>query len=416
MKNELLNNGIEIVNLDARHARVRLVAEAGEITASEKLASRIQAVSQWGIPVKITNAAGTSDNFNYERAADILPTPDDYITVPFRAISKSVVPGHWIDWSKDNVLKDSLQKLYGQTVYPNHDFTDVTQWLGSVASVEWDEAGEQSDGVPGINAEYKIDALMNPRIARGLLMDPPAIHSTSMTVLFKYEYSHPDIAADNRWRFFDLLGEEVEGEIVRLIVTEILEYWEASLVFQGADRLAKQRKETKDFAEMAADTGDDASPLELKTGAKTMKLTAEQKTKLGIESDGDEISETEIASAAERLADRLESFGEFDPSKIAELTAAAEAGKAFIEKQRGGVVRLAKIAEISGDSEELPAVIAKQIAAADFETLVELEAYYTKKAVDKFPAGGRSSVETSDAVESAGGVKQQTSAPRVGLH
>src|SRR5690606_29131701 len=141
-------------------------------------------------------------------------------------------------------------------------------------------------GVPGINATYKIDALMNPRIARGLLMKPPAIHSTSMTVLFKFEYSHPDIATENRWRFFDLLGEEVDGEIVRLVVTEILEYWEASLVFQGADRLAKQHgnsSEEDDFAGMSAkklEGNADKSvrtPPANSTQEKTMKLTNEQK-------------------------------------------------------------------------------------------------------------------------------------------
>lgn len=415
MKNKLLKNGIELVNLDARTASVRLTAEARDISASEKLAERINAVSQWGIPVSITNRSGNSDNFNYERAADILPTPDDYITVPFRAISKSIIPGHWIDWSKDNVLKDSLQLLFGQTVYANHDFTDVSQWLGSVASVDWDEAGDQSNGVPGINVEYKIDALMNPRIARGLLMDPPAIHSTSMTVLFKYEFSHPEIAAENRWRFFDLLGEEVEGEIVRLIVTEILEYWEASLVFQGADRLAKQRKNTEEFAEMSAQTGDDTSPSQLNTGVKTMKLTAEQKTKLGIEFDGDDVPETEIAAAAEALADRVASFGPFDPANIAQLTAEAEAGKKFTENQREEVRRLARLAE--SVEKDLPPVIEKQIAAADFDTLVELETYYTQKAADKFPAGGRSSAEGGDEVENAGKVNQKTNTvPRVGLH
>jgi hypothetical protein len=107
-----------------------------------------------------------------------------------------------------------------------------------VSNVAWDETGDQFGGVPGINAEYKIDALMNPRIARGLLMDPPAIHSTSMTVLFEFEFSHPDLVEQGR--FWQLLGDEVEGSIVRLIVTKIQEYWEASLVFPGADRFAKR--------------------------------------------------------------------------------------------------------------------------------------------------------------------------------
>jgi hypothetical protein len=353
--------GIEIVSMDQLIGRVRLRAgfAAPDIRASEELQKKLTDVaqaSQWGL-----NIAGTNkqDNFNFQKVGDILPRAEDYISVRFRALSKVIVPGHWIDWSKDDVLKTSVPKLLGATVYPNHDFDDINNWLGSVNNAVWDEEGAQSEGVAGINAEYKIDALMNPRIARGLLMSPPAIHSTSMTVLFKFEFSHPDLATENRWRFYELLGEEVEGQIVRFIVTEILEYWEASLVFQGADRLAKQHEEDEeeDFADMSAaarpqaDKGGPKPPAGENPPAnsnqeKTMKLSQEQKTKLGIEFGGEDVPETEIFKAADSFADRLEQFKGVDPAGIAELQAKAEAGEAFIEKQRTEVTRLAKLAEL----------------------------------------------------------------------
>lgn len=399
MKNNVIN-GIEIVSLEKRLARVglRSALAGAEISASENLTARASQFWHEGT----VNVGKDGTHFNYERATDVLPTSDDYVTVRFRAISKSVIPGHWIDWSKGDVLKSSVPKLLGQTVYPNHDFTDINNWLGSVSSVEWDDAGAESGGVPGINAEYKIDALMNPRIARGLLMKPPAIHSTSMTVLFKYEYSHPEIAAENRHRFFDMLGEEVEGEIVRFIVTEILEYWEASLVFQGADRLAKQQTGEQDFADMSADAAGDEPPAN-SNEEKTMKLSNEQKTKLGIEFDGEDVPETEILAAAEQLAERVATA---EGTDVAELQRRAELADTLLNEKRANVVRLAVLAELGAETGELDPAIAEPIAEAGPERLDQLSAYYEKKAAERF-AGNRSSDPGSKAIEDAGGVGSQ---------
>jgi hypothetical protein len=144
-------NGIQIVSLERQTAAIRMRSPlaSATITAAEGLEQRLAEIakaSQWGLNINGTNK---QDNFNYRTAADVLPKAEDYITVDFRSISKTVVRGHWIDWTKDNVLKDSVPLLLNQTVYPNHDFTDINNWLGAVSAVEWDEAGEQSEGVPG---------------------------------------------------------------------------------------------------------------------------------------------------------------------------------------------------------------------------------------------------------------------------
>jgi hypothetical protein len=301
------------------------------------------------------------------------------------------------------VLKESTPLLLNQTVYPNHDCFDINNWLGSVSNVAWDESGE----VAGINAEYKIDALMNPRIARGLIMDPPAIHSTSLTILFEFEFSHPDLVEQGR--FWQLLGDEVEGSIVRLIVTKIQEYWEASLVFQGADRFAKQidddgEEDDDNFADMSAPPADQLPPAN-SNQEKTMKLTAEQKAELGIEFDGEDVPETEIhKAAANRWRQNFrQTRRRRRPENIAELQAKAAVSDKFTQLQRDEVTRLAKLAELGADSGELPGVITKQIQSADFDTLVELETFYEAKVAAKFPAGGRSSLEDSDSVDNAGG-------------
>lgn len=414
MKPIILPNGIELASLDAMQGRVRMLSPlaSADIRPDEKLVERLKdagVASQWSIQNK-------NDNFAFADINDVLPQDGDYIQVDFRALSKVVVRGHWLDWTKDNVLKDSLNLLPGATVYANHNFYDINGWLGSVANAAWDEKGESSDGIPGINVRYKIDALMNPRIARGLMMEPPAIHSTSMTVLFEFEYSHPDMAAEDRWKFFRNLGEEIDGEIVRLIVTKVIEYWEASLVFQGADRLAKMQPKEVGSGQLAVGSEED-EPAALEppnsNEEKTMKLNNEQKKSLGIEFDGDEVPETEIFKAAESLADRLAAV---DTVNIAELTARATAGDLLVEEKRTEVVRLAKLAELGADDKELPAVIAEDIKAANVARLQQLGDHYKKKAAEKFPETGRSSQENSAAVDNAGGVSPNIlTVPKVGL-
>ena len=398
----LLPNGIELASLDARQARVRMLSPlaAANVRPDEQLAERLKAaglVSQWSQQSK-------NDNFDFASIDDVMPQEGDYISVDFRAISKTVIPGHWIDWTRDNVLEESVGLLLGATVYPNHSYYDINGWLGAVSNVEWDADGKAASGVAGINARYKIDALMNPRIARGLMMEPPAIHSTSMTVLFEFEYSHPEMAAEDRWKFFRNLGEEIDGEIVRLIVTKINEYWEASLVFQGADRLAKMqpKDDTANSFSAEAETAADQLPPNSTDEEKTMKLTSELKAKLGIEFDGDEVPDEQVSAAIDSLSAKAGQV----PDNLTELNAQAEAGKKFIEKQRDEVTRLAKLAECDEGETELPSVIAEDIKAASFDRLVDLESFYDKKVAAKF-GNGRSSAEDSKKVEDAGGTSAE---------
>lgn len=391
-----IGNGITIVSLENRLAQVRLKLPFGQIQPNEKLVEKLRniaQVSQW-------TQQNKQDNFNFQKVSDIMPTEEDYILVNFRALSKTIVPGHWIDWSKDNVLEESVSLLLGATVYPNHNFWDVNNWLGSVNNAVWDAAGKNAGGVPGINAQYKIDALMNPRIARGLLMTPPAIHSTSMTVLFEFEYSHPEIAADDKWKFIRLLGEEVDGKIVRFIVTNIREYWEASLVFQGADRLAKQFDDDDDEGEGESFSAANNTHLPANSNeVKTMKLSKEKKAELGIEFDGEEVPEGELLKAAESLAAKVKPFTGIN---LSELQAKAAVADGYVDEKRAEVRRLACVAELGADDGELDEVIESQIKEANFERLQGLQKYFEKKVSERLP-NGRSSIESSKEIEKAGG-------------
>lgn len=142
-----------------------------------------------------------------------------------------------------------------------------------------------------------------------------------------------------------------------------------------------------------------------------MQLSKEQKQSLGIEFDGDDVPETEILKAAETFARKAAEV----PADLAELQAKAAAGEKFIELQRAEVTRLAKLAELGSEDGELAPVIVKQLGAADFDTLVELEQFYEGKVGKKFPAGGRSSQENTAGVEDAGGAALAADVPEDGL-
>lgn len=404
-----LANGVGIANLSDRggNALVDLRAAIPTQTVSEEAKKVLESASLWSIGSKNQ----VQDNVPVAGAPVI--TDERYVYAKFRALSQTHLVNRGLDFSTPGVLEKAVTLLGGRTVYPNHDFTDIYNWLGVVSNASWDAEGAASDGIPGINAEIKIDAFLNYRIACGLMMSPPAVNAMSLTVVFEFEYSHPQLAMESRWKFFDMLGEEVDGEIVRMIVTNIVEFWEASLVHVGEDRTAKQieaaRGGTQSFSAEKAEEAAEIPPPN-SNEEKTMNIPKETRTKLGIGFDGDDVPETEIFKAAENLAARVEEMEQSATSEaIAELKTQAEAGKLLLDEKRTEVTRLAKVAELGADDKDLDPVLETVIKEADAKRLTELGAYYGKKVNEKFPQGGRSSLENSDEVDTAGGTgKAQT--------
>ena len=159
----------------------------------------------------------------------------------FRLLSKTIVSKNWnpTDFGQNGVLKASMNMLLGQTVNCDHE-TNIGNAIGAVSQVMWQESYKDgSFTIPaGINGILKIDGKANPRIARGILMEPPSIHSNSVTVQFKWDKSHPQME-DNE--FYQKLGTyDSKGVMVRRIVTEIVRYLETSLVSHGADSFAQK--------------------------------------------------------------------------------------------------------------------------------------------------------------------------------
>lgn len=167
------------------------------------------------------------------------PNEEEFIEPMFRLLSACIVSKNYNPTEfPEKVLKDSMHLLVGQTVNCDHE-TDVANAIGSVKSVVWQNS-YTIDGVEipaGINGVLKIDGVSNPRIARGINMDPPSIHSNSVTVQFEWKPSHQ---FEKEWEFYDKLGTYAEdGTMVRRIATRIISYKETSLVSHGADPFAQ---------------------------------------------------------------------------------------------------------------------------------------------------------------------------------
>lgn len=172
---------------------------------------------------------------------DFTPKDADFIEPVYRLLSEVIVNKAWnpVDFSQGGVLKASTPMLVGQTVNCDHS-TDVANAIGSVKETFWQEAYKDSGVlVPaGISGVLKIDAKANPRLARGILMDPPSIHSNSVSVKFAWDKSHPKMSDQDFWSKLGTFTEK--GELIRRVVVDIECYFETSLVSHGADPFAQK--------------------------------------------------------------------------------------------------------------------------------------------------------------------------------
>lgn len=172
---------------------------------------------------------------------EFTPKEEEFIEPTYRLLSECIVSKNWLptDFSKPGVLKAAMNLLVGQTVNCDHE-TNIGNAIGAVKEVVWQDSYQMGDIIvpAGINGVLKIDAKANPRIARGIMMDPPSVHSNSVTVRFNWEKSHPEM---DDYDFWDKLGTyDKDGQMVRRVVTKIISFNETSLVSHGADPFAQK--------------------------------------------------------------------------------------------------------------------------------------------------------------------------------
>jgi len=145
-----------------------------------------------------------------------------------------------IDFSKPGVLKSAMPLALGITINADHE-TALGNAMGSVKEVFWQNSyTDPTTGklVPaGFNGVFKIDGKSNPRIARGIMMDPPSIHSNSVTVRFAWEKSHAAMSDEEFWSKWG--SKDSEGKLIRKVATQLIMFRETSLVGLGADPYAQ---------------------------------------------------------------------------------------------------------------------------------------------------------------------------------
>lgn len=190
----------------------------------------------------------SSPNFNTYfpdvKPEDLVPQDSDFAYPVFRALSMTRV-NKWgpINFSKEGVLRKSTKKLIGQAVYTNHEMI-VGNEVGVISESFFEDEYKSEKGViipGGANVRLKLDGKANPKLVRGIMMEPPSIHSVSVTVEFAWEQSHPSMSRED---FYNKLGTfDEKGNLIERVVIDIANYHEISLVSHGADPYAQKVNE-----------------------------------------------------------------------------------------------------------------------------------------------------------------------------
>lgn len=176
------------------------------------------------------------------KAEDLVPQEADFIYPVFRMLSQTIVnaDSYPIDFSKPGVLKAAMPLALGITINADHE-TALGNAMGSVKEVFWQNTYTDpvtGQVVPaGFNGVFKIDGKSNPRIARGIMMSPPSIHSNSVTVRFAWEKSHAAMSDEEFWNKWG--SKDAEGKLIRKVATQLIMFRETSLVGLGADPYAQ---------------------------------------------------------------------------------------------------------------------------------------------------------------------------------
>lgn len=250
--------------------------------------------------------------------SDIVPKEEDFIRVPFRLLSATIVGGGtWkaTDFSNTAVLKKSVKMLEGKPMFKDHE-TDIDNWIGYVEGSKWTEAKKDSKTnltVPaGIDGIVVVDSKIDPKVARGLLLG--TIFSNSVTVEFNWEMSHE---FENEYDFNRNIGTlGKDGKMIRRVVTQINNYHESSLVWLGADPFAKMIEQDGTLRHI--DTTGIVEYDKVDSGIKDM-YEKEKKFKVGCEFSKELVSLTQRIDFKQK--DKQENLEKMDKIKLAIIAA-----------------------------------------------------------------------------------------------
>ncbi len=384
-----MEEGFGVQILSKNTARVRM-ALPGVMLSAPVVVDGSQALAAPAVPKEAE--AELKDSIK----ESLKPQKSDYLDTVFRAISQTYIEGYAIDLREPGVLEEATPMLAGLKLFRNHILL-TENIIGYVPKSWWDT---KNFGVPGINVNPQIDTVLGYNEARQLLSDPPLLDSVSIGFGFKFRRSHEDMP----WRtFYSMLGREVDGEIVRFIVTKITDIWELSLVWSGADELAKggvieindQLKEELGFpAAPENENNEEQESLNLvpgnvssnEGGQDMSELIIKNPMLLAVKFGREEITnEQELGALVDQLLTERES-----------LRKDAAMGKKYIEGRRKEALRLARLAHSNGDDNfELAPALQSLINKADADELAELINSYQSQ-LERKTGAVRSSQEETD--------------------
>lgn len=181
--------------------------------------------------LKISMAAGEAVETEQSEAKD------GWLSKPWRLLSAGM---HWltgpfgdgilVEYPAD-VLQAAVEKYSGIPLHVDHD-ARIPTWLGKIEQPVW---REETDGIPaGINAIVKVSEKRDQELKSGAILGitEGVISKGSIGQKLRVDQSHD---FDDHWQFVEMMGREVDGEIVRYIAKEIVEVLEFSLVASPAD-------------------------------------------------------------------------------------------------------------------------------------------------------------------------------------
>ncbi len=297
------------------------------------------------------------------------PAPQEeqgsYLYLNFRALSAAFVVDYATDFSDVAVLKKAVPMLVRRPVLTDH-WRSISGVVGTVVQTWWGQ--DDGLGVPGINCRLRLNRDSVPaNLLAEIEADPPLHLAVSVTPYFYYQQSHPDLSPQ---QFQRLMGSELDGQIVRMVVTEISEMPEISLVWAGADpraRLLELNKPNEGRSDMSGANNNGGAPG---VGAQAVSLAAlaPLATTLGL--------------TAEQSADQQGLVSHLQ-AKVGELLPLAKAGRVHLEARRKEALRLAGL---SAPENKVTEHMEKMVAEASLESVEALIQQFGGKVAASFTA------------------------------
>lgn len=338
-----------------------------------------------------------------------------FVYATYRALSATIVnkSSMPIDFTTPGVLKRATRHLRGQPFLKDHDLS-IDKQIGSVTDTIWDDGDSNIPG--GINALVRINALAPQSSNIIPLVEAGDADSVSVGVWYEWEPSHPDM---DDYDFFWALGDEVDGELVRAIVTKVLEISELSLVWDGADPYA-ERIEASASAQQAFSSFAVGLPIASNDKNNGQSINSKSNKEDGVMLDklkkavasmfGMKVEEIddqfvtdlsvgairlekapaviEILAAKQGKVDEYAALLEKRGGEIDTLKAAIEAGKSeaelgkkYLVDMRNEAVKFYKMAE----GETASATILAMIETASLDQAIALRDQFRKQADEKVP-------------------------------